>query len=89
MSISIPAPQKPIQLYLWSKCGFCTKQTLVLSTMNAEMQDWFNRNVTVTTVDDPKNFPMVKGYPFWVLSGKPSPGFKTIEEIVSMRHISP
>lgn len=89
MSIPIPAAQKPIQLYLWSKCGFCTKQIRVLSSMNSEMQNWFNRNVTVTTVDDPKRYPMVKGYPFWVLSGRPSPGFKTVEEIVSMRRIAP
>jgi len=89
MSIPIPAAQKPIQLYLWSKCGFCTKQMQLLYSMDAEMQEWFNRSVTVTTVDDPKKFPTVKGYPFWVLSGRPSPGFKTMAEIVSMRHITP
>lgn len=63
MSIPIPFGQKPIQLYLWSKCGYCTKQNRVISSMNAEMVDWFHRNVNVTTVEDPKSYPMIRGYP--------------------------
>ena len=56
--------------------------------MDTEMTSWFNRNVNVTNVEDPKRYPMVKGYPFWVISGKQSPGFKTMAEIVSMRRVS-
>lgn len=88
MSIPIPSAQKPIQLYLWSKCDYCKKQVKVLSSMNVEMTNWFQRNVAVTTVDDPKMYPMVRGYPFWVLHGKQAPGFKTMKEIVSMRRIA-
>lgn len=88
MSIPIPAAQKPIQLYLWSKCGFCTKQVNLISSMDPEMTDWFNRNVSVVTVNDPKMYPMLKGYPYWVLGGKPSPGYKNMNEIVSMRRIA-
>lgn len=88
MSIPIPSAQKPIQLYLWPQCGHCTKQKRVISSMDGEMTNWFNRNVKVTIVDDPKKYPMVKGYPFWVLSGKQSPGFKSMGEIVAMRRIS-
>lgn len=87
MPIPIPSAQKPIQLYIWPKCGFCTKQKQVISSMDTNMTNWFNRNVRVTTVEDPKRYPMVKGYPFWVVSGKQSPGFKTIDEIVSMSQI--
>lgn len=89
MSIPIPFGQKPIQLYLWSKCGYCTKQNRVISSMNAEMANWFHRNVNVTTVEDPKSYPMIRGYPHWVLSGKPSSGFKNVDEIVAMRRITP
>lgn len=88
MSFPIPSAQKPIQLYVWSKCGYCTKQIRVISSMDAEMTNWFNRNVAVTTVEDPKRYPMIRGYPFWVLRGKQAPGFKTMEEIVSMRRIA-
>ena len=88
MSIPIPSAQKPIQLYLWSKCGYCTKQQQVLSSMDAEMSNWFQRNVEVTMVENPKRYPMVKGYPFWVLSGRQAPGFKTMGEIVDMRRIA-
>lgn len=88
MSIPIPLAQKPIQLYLWSKCSYCTKQKRVLSSMDAEMADWFNRNVNITSVEDPKSYPMIRGYPHWVLSGKPSSGFKSIDEIVAMRRIA-
>ena len=89
MSIPIPRGQKPIQLFLWSDCSFCTKQKNILSSMDAEMWSWFNRNVNVTTVLDPKMYPMIRGYPYWSLSGKPSPGVKSIDEIVSMRRIAP
>lgn len=85
MSIPIPPAQKPIQLYLWSKCGYCTKQMGVLSSMDDEMKSWFYRNVEVTNVSDPKMYPSVKGYPFWVLDGSPNPGFKNMSEILSMR----
>lgn len=88
MSIPIPPGLKPIQLYLWSKCGYCTKQMKLLSTMDDEMSGWFRRNVGVTTIEDPKSHPMIRGYPYWVLRGKPSPGFKNMDEIVSMRRIS-
>jgi glutaredoxin len=89
MSIPIPRPQKPIQLFMWSKCAYCTKQKRVLSSMDAEMTNWFQRNVDVTEVHEPKMYPMVKGYPFWVINGKAAPGFKTMSEIVSMRRIAP
>ena len=88
MSIPIPYPQKPIQLYLWQQCSYCTKQKRVLSSMDAEMMNWFNRNVNVTTVQDPKQLPMIKGFPHWILNGKPSAGFKTMAEIVDMRRIA-
>lgn len=88
MSIPIPSAQKPIQLYLWSSCSYCTKQKSVLSSMDAEMQNWFYRNVTTTTVTDPKMFPMIKSYPLWVVRGKAEPGFKNLGQIVSMRRIA-
>jgi len=89
MSFPIPQPQKPIQLYLWPQCGFCVKQSAIVSSMDAEMTNWFNRNVQVTHVHDPKMHPMIKSYPYWVISGKPDPGFKTMDQIVSMRHAAP
>lgn len=88
MSIPIPQAQKPIQLFLWEKCSYCTKQKRVLSSMDAEMMNWFNRNVQVTIVQDPKMYPMVKGYPYWLMSGRPDPGFKSMDEIVSMRRLA-
>lgn len=89
MSIPIPSAQKPIQLYMWPKCGFCTKQKGLISSFDAEMSNWFYRNVSVITVDDPKMYPMVKGYPFWVVRGKADSGLKSIGDIVSMRRIVP
>ncbi|CAM9208935.1 unnamed protein product [Pylaiella littoralis] len=88
MSIPIPPAQKPIQLYLWSACKHCTEQVKVLSSMDAEMQNWLSRNVSATTVTDPKMFPMIKSYPFWVVAGRAEPGFKSLRQVVSMRHVA-
>ena len=85
MVIRIPPPRKPVQLYVWEKCGFCVKQKKVLDGMNAEMRAWFSRNVDVTVVNDPSRYPNVRGYPFWVIGGTPNPGFKTLEQIMTIR----
>ena len=50
MPIAIPSAQKPVQLYLWSKCGFCTKQKAVFDSMNHEMRNWMMSNVKIITV---------------------------------------
>lgn len=88
-SIPIPSPQKPIQLYLWPQCGFCAKQVKVLSSLDAEMTNWFNRNVSVKNVENPAEYPMLKGYPHWVVSGSSSPGLKSVGDIVAMRRFAP
>ena len=86
MTIMIPPPRKPIQLYVWSKCGFCVKQKKVLDSMNADMKNWFSRNVQVFVVEDPKMYPMVKSYPTWVIDGMPDPGFKNLQQVVAVRN---
>lgn len=88
MSFPIPPVQKPIQLYLWSACSYCTKQKNVLSSMDPEMRNWFSRNVSATTMTDPKMFPTIRSYPFWIVRGKAEPGFKTLREIVSMQLVA-
>lgn len=85
MVMRIPSPRKPVQLYVWDKCGFCVKQKKVLDSMNAEMSNWFHQNVTVTVVVNPKDHPTVKGYPYWVINGIPDPGFKTLQQVMAIR----
>ncbi|CAM9090883.1 unnamed protein product [Ectocarpus sp. 12 AP-2014] len=87
--IPIPSAQKPIQLYMWTKCGFCTKQQRVISSLDAEMTNWFSRNVQVVTVQDPKMYPRVRGYPFWIVRGREDSGFKDVSQIVALRRIVP
>jgi hypothetical protein len=87
MSIAIPSPQKPIQLYLWSKCGYCVKQKSVFGTMSPFMLEWMRLNVALINVETPSSYPMVKGYPFWVVNGSPNPGFKSLEQIMSLKNI--
>lgn len=87
--IPIPSAQKPIQLFLWTKCGYCTKQAGVLASLDAEMSNWFSRNVSVTTVTDPTLYPRIKSYPYWSVRGKVDPGFKDTSQIVSMRRLVP
>lgn len=91
MSTSIPIPPsaKPIQLYLWANCGYCTKQKQVIESLDAEMSSWFVRNVCVTNVQDPKLYPSVPGYPYWVVRGRPDSGLKNLSSIVNMRRLSP
>jgi len=85
MSIRIPPARKPIQLYVWTKCGFCVKQKNVLDRMDEGMKRWFIKNVDVIVVEDPKMYPLVKGYPFWVVRGVPDPGFKNLKQIMDIR----
>jgi len=85
MPIRIPPARKPIQLYVWSKCGFCVKQKKVLDQMDDEMRRWFLKSVNVIVVEDPKAYPLVKGYPFWVVRGMPDPGFKNLQQIMMIR----
>lgn len=85
MAIPIPPAKKPIQLYLWSKCGFCTKQKAVFDAMKPEMRNWIIKNVDFVTVENPSMFPSVKGYPYWMVYGKPNPGFKNLSEIMNIR----
>ena len=87
MNIAIPPPQKAIQLYLWSKCGYCTKQKSIFEKMNPVMLQWMNHNVSLINVENPSSYPMVKGYPFWVVNGKPNPGFKTLDQIMSLKRV--
>lgn len=84
MPIPIPSPQKPIQLYLWAKCGFCTKQKTTLASMEHGAQMWLRSNVNVVTVAEPRDFPMIKGYPFWVVNGKPDPGYKNEDQVLAV-----
>lgn len=86
MTLRIPPARKPVQLYVWSKCGFCVKQKTVIDQMNAEMSAWFSRNVQVIVVQDPKMYPMVKGYPYWVIGGIPDPGFKNLQQVMAIRN---
>ena len=86
MSIAMPSAQKPVQLYLWTKCGYCTKQKAIFDSMNSEMRNWMMTRVKIITVQDPKMYPSVKGYPFWVVNGRANPGFKSMSEIMSIKN---
>ena len=85
MGMIIPPARKPVQLFVWSKCGFCVKQKKVLDSMNQEMKMWFAKNVDITVVENPKEHPTVRGYPYWVINGMPDPGFKTLQQIMALR----
>ncbi len=89
MTIAIPPPRKPVQLFVWSKCGYCVKQRAVLDAMDPATRDWFFRRVDVTVVQDPKEYPAVKGYPFWVVRGAAEPGFKDMQQIMAIRRRVP
>lgn len=85
MIIRIPPPRKPVQLYVWDKCGFCVKQKQVLDNMDPDMRHWFSNNVDVTVVQDPSMHPTVRGYPYWIIRGIPDPGFKDLGKVMAIR----
>jgi hypothetical protein len=88
MAIPIPPARKPVQLYVWSQCGYCVKQKNVLDSMSNDMRAWFSQSVDVTVVADPTEHPMVKGYPFWVVRGIAEPGFKNLQQVMDVRRRS-